>query len=219
MRTEEEQVEALKNWWRENGRSTLLGVGLAALAVFGWKAWQQHEQQTMQAGAMAYQSLMTAAATQPGAQLDGERRKTATHLAGQLKEEHQDSAYGLYAALWLAKSAAETGNLDQATAELEWVLAQEPESAIAEAARLRLARLKLAQGDPQGALARLEGAAEEGFQAAFYEIQGDAYQALGEEGKARAAYESALAASANGGHPLLSMKLDDVAAIGAQDGQ
>ncbi len=40
MRTEEEQVEALKDWWKENGRSLLLGVALALAIVFGWKGWE-----------------------------------------------------------------------------------------------------------------------------------------------------------------------------------
>jgi predicted negative regulator of RcsB-dependent stress response len=39
MRTEEEQVEALKGWWTENGKSLLFMVAIALSAVFAWKTW------------------------------------------------------------------------------------------------------------------------------------------------------------------------------------
>ena len=42
MRTEEEQIEAIKQWWKKNGSSLLIGVGLALAIVFGWQAWQNH---------------------------------------------------------------------------------------------------------------------------------------------------------------------------------
>ena len=38
--TEEEQIEALKDWWRENGNSLLIGVAVALVAVFGFRGWQ-----------------------------------------------------------------------------------------------------------------------------------------------------------------------------------
>ena len=41
LRTEEEQVEALKSWWKENGKSLIMGVVIAVAAVFGWRGWNQ----------------------------------------------------------------------------------------------------------------------------------------------------------------------------------
>jgi predicted negative regulator of RcsB-dependent stress response len=35
--TEDQQVEALKRWWKENAKSILLGVALGLAAVFGWR--------------------------------------------------------------------------------------------------------------------------------------------------------------------------------------
>ena len=42
--TEEEQVEALRRWWDENGRSTIAAIVIALAAGFGWQAWQKHDQ-------------------------------------------------------------------------------------------------------------------------------------------------------------------------------
>ncbi len=38
LRTEEEQIEAIKRWWKENGVSLLIGAAIAAAGVFAWKA-------------------------------------------------------------------------------------------------------------------------------------------------------------------------------------
>lgn len=46
-RTEEEQVAALKQWWKDNGNSLIIGVGLALAVVFGWKI-EGKETQTRQ---------------------------------------------------------------------------------------------------------------------------------------------------------------------------
>jgi len=33
--TEEEQIEAFKRWWNENGRSVVVGIVLAVVGYFG----------------------------------------------------------------------------------------------------------------------------------------------------------------------------------------
>ena len=47
FRTEEEQVEAIKRWWQENGKSTVLGVAIAMAAVFGWRGWNDYQRERM----------------------------------------------------------------------------------------------------------------------------------------------------------------------------
>ena len=44
-RTDDEQVEALKRWWKENGTSTLLMVAVAVGGYFGWQAWDTRQVQ------------------------------------------------------------------------------------------------------------------------------------------------------------------------------
>ena len=36
---EEEQIEAIRNWWKENGRSVIAGAVLGLAAIFGWQGW------------------------------------------------------------------------------------------------------------------------------------------------------------------------------------
>ncbi len=211
LRTEEEQVEALKNWWKENGRSTVIGVVAAVAIVLGWRGWQDYQQNTAAAASALYQNLLAAAVVQQGESLTEEKRKTAEHLAGQLKTDFESLAYARYAALWLAKSAVESGNLTRAEEELNWVLSHDPDETLAGITRLRLARVQLAMGNADQALSQLKGSPAAGFQASFYEVQGDIYQAMGREEDARQAYVKAKAAPQGEQRPLLAMKLDDLA--------
>ena len=38
-RTEEEQVEAIKTWWKANGTSVIVGVVLGVAVIFGVRYW------------------------------------------------------------------------------------------------------------------------------------------------------------------------------------
>ena len=38
--TEEQQVEAVKKWWKENGVSLIVGVVMGLSAIAGWKYYQ-----------------------------------------------------------------------------------------------------------------------------------------------------------------------------------
>jgi len=57
-RTEDEQIQAIKNWWKENGVSTVLTLCVAVAAVFGWRGWQDQQQQKLDAAAVTYQSML-----------------------------------------------------------------------------------------------------------------------------------------------------------------
>ena len=214
MRTEEEQIDAIKNWWKENGRSTVIGVVIAAAAVFGWRGWQDYERETAEAASSLYQTLVQQSQVQPGQVLSEERRKSTAYIAKQLKTDYEGSSYAQYAALWLAKHAVDKGELDQARAELEWLLTQNSEVAVTQVARLRLAQVLLASGQAEAALQRIGGAPETGFEAAYYEFKGDLLLALDRADEARAAYAAGVAANTDNARPVIAMKLDDLAVQG-----
>lgn len=212
MRTEEEQIDAIKHWWKENGRSTVIGVVIAAVAVFGWRGWQDFERETAEAASVLYQTLVQQSQVQPGEALSEERRKSTAYIANQLKTDYKDSSYSQYASLWLAKHAVDQGLLDQARTELEWLLTQKTEKVIDQIARLRLAQLMLVSGQAEEALGRLGVTPEVGFEAAYYEIKGDLLLALSRINEARAAYAAGVAANGDNARPVIAMKLDDLAA-------
>ena len=63
-RTEEEQVEALGRWWKENGRSMVVAVVVALGGVFGWQAWQANELRQQEQASDLYQVLLQAIGAQ-----------------------------------------------------------------------------------------------------------------------------------------------------------
>ncbi|MEH6627112.1 MAG: tetratricopeptide repeat protein [Motiliproteus sp.] len=211
MRTEEEQVEAIKSWWKENGSSTVFGIVAAVAIVLGWRGWQDYQTNTAELASAEYQNLIATVVVQPGQELTEEKRKTAEHLASQLKGDYESLIYSQYAALWLAKSAVEQNDLPKAQTELEWVVAQDSDISIVNVARIRLARVLLAQDKAEQALSQLQNTPQEGFQASYYEVQGDIYLAMGRHQDARTAFNKALASPSGEQRAILAMKLDDLA--------
>ncbi|MCY4428106.1 MAG: tetratricopeptide repeat protein [Halieaceae bacterium] len=187
-RTEEEQVEALRNWWRDNGKSTIAIVVLALGAGFGWQGWQQYRGEQAQSAAALYQDLLEA--VNVSVSLSSAQAATARHLAGTLKSDYSGSIYAQFAAMQLARLAVNEDDLAAAEQELRWVLTRNPVGDIQRVARLRLARVIAARGETQQALDML--AVEAGAYAAVYaEARGDIHRLLAQEEQALAAYREA----------------------------
>lgn len=186
-RTEEEQVEAIRRWWDENGRSTIISIVLALAAGFGWQAWKNHDQQLGETASHDYQFLLqqlAASSTVPGADLS-----EIKDLAEQIKVQYARSGYAQFAALQLAKIAVRGNDMKQAEVQLKWVLSKAPaKSDIADIASLRLARVLASAGDTDQALDILE-TGRGGAYAASYELaRGDVYMQLDRSSEAKSAY-------------------------------
>jgi predicted negative regulator of RcsB-dependent stress response len=213
--SEDEQVEALKRWFRENGRMLLTGMLLAGLLVFGFYSWQQRQHRQQETASIDYQNLIEAM-QQLETKSTPEALATARHLADTLKTNFSSTAYAQFAALFKAKLAVQNNALDDAEAELRWVLAHKPATEIKWLTQLRLARVLHAKGDNAGALALLDENSAGGYAAAFLQMKGDIANAGGDFAAARAAYEKAQELERKQtlpvNDPLLEMKLRDVAA-------
>lgn len=212
LRTEEEQVEAIKNWWKKNGSSLLLGIALAVALVLGWQAWQRYQANKATEASVNYQNLVDAVLAVRGAPDASEQRATAEHLATTLKGEFADSGYASMAALLMARVAVDAGDLEAALSELDWVREHAEQNALKQLALLRAARIKLAQGDAGAAAALLDGADERYYAAAVNELRGDVFVAMGQQAQARQAYERALETAGRQAQPILMMKRDNVSA-------
>ncbi len=202
--TEEEQVEALKRWWKENGTSTLIGVALALAMIFGWDYWQNHKkQQALQASAL-YDQLLKNDAREQYANIE--------KIAAQLQQKYSDTSYADFAQLFLAKSQVKQEQLDQADQTLDKLM-KSADVEISNLARVRLVRVKLATGKYEEGLqliAAVDPSSSEGFSPVYEELTGDLYVALGRLAEARTAYKRALRVGSTS--PLLQFKLDDITA-------
>lgn len=211
-RTEEEQIEAIKRWWDENGKSLIVGIVVALGGVFGYQAWQDHVRETGEAASSLYEDLVAAVTRDsPFETIEEEQLKTGKFIATQLEETYPDSTYAHFAALFMAKVAVEAGDLDTAEKELNWALEHGIDESLEAMTRIRLARVKIARGEPEAALAMLESIDPGTHSVSFEEVRGDAYMALNDEARAREAYGRAVEAQEEGrARPMLQMKLDDL---------
>lgn len=207
--TDEEQIEALKGWWQENGNMLIVALLVFAVAYFGITTYRNSAQTSKEEASVAFQSLvnLTSAADAGGdVQFDA--------IAAQIdviKREHGKSTYATYAALFGARYAVLQGDLETATAELNWAADQNKNSNLESLIQLRLARIEFSRGNNVVALKILsgDGASQ---QVGFDELRGDILLSQGDVAGARLAYQSAWELAANGtqARPILDMKLNDL---------
>jgi len=205
LRTEEEQVQAIKDWWKKNGSSLLIGIGAALVIVFGWQAWQSHQAQQRAEAANEFATLLNAFSA-------GDDAETVAFVAETLRNDYADSAFAIYGNLVLARQQMMSQEDPAAAASsLSWALEQAGDHpALTMVIRNRLARAQFATGDYQQALATLEAAGEsDAFDAIFAELRGDIRLAMGDRDAARNAYLAAKEQSQQK-NSILELKLSDL---------
>jgi predicted negative regulator of RcsB-dependent stress response len=218
-RTEEEQVEAIKRWWQENGKSTVFGIGLALALVFGWRGWQGHQQTQAAEASAIFDNLLLA---DNAVQRDGTSAGTAQHLADSLKDQYAGLSYGQFAGLYNAKYAVQAGDYDAAVQELEWVLGQRPAAEIKAQAQMRLAQVQFAQSDSDAAISSLNKLADTSYAVQAEELRGDILFTQGDKVGALAAYQKSKALAREQEVPsnngLLDLKINDLLVAKSTEG-
>lgn len=202
--TEDEQVEHIKKLWREYGIAALVGVLIALIVGFGWRNWQDRREHTLEHASMRYEQLVTNA-------VNG-NSDVVENIAMRLIGRYPETPYAEFAALQLARQDVYQGKLDDAVERLTWAMQHGTTPALREVARIRLARILLAQNKPAQALDLVKSIDDKDYVAAAFEAKGDALLALGKAGDARLAYQDALNAfpGFEAIRPLLQMKFEDL---------
>jgi len=199
--TEEEQVEAIKKWWKENGRSVVGGIVLGFAIIGGWQGWQAYHRNQGESASMLFDAMRQAV----GAGAQDPAIENGKRLIG----EFGGTAYAGFAGMELARLAYERGEKPAARQHLEWVAENAPDATIAETARLRLGHLMLDMGDYAALDGLLTQSPLPAFAGEFAVLRGDAAVGRGDRTAARTAYEQALQLGVED-ETLLRMKLVDV---------
>ncbi len=185
---EEEQIDAIKQWWQENKVSVIGAIVLTLGGSFGWSQYQDYTSATAIAAADTYDEILLERAS-------GESADQLAMLADTIRDENGSIAFAEFAALQVAAAAAEEGNFEQAQIELEKVMAGvEVDSTLGQLAQLRLAKVKAALGQEEAAIAILE-LGSDSFPVSYAQVLGDIHLAAGREAAALEAYQTAKAAS------------------------
>lgn len=213
LRTEEEQLEAIKRWWKDNGTSLIAGVAIAAAGVFGWNAWQNYQDNRAEAASVRYQELVNLTTTNANANANDEAMlDQARELATEITDEYDGTLYAELAQLLDARLAVQQQDLEGASRALEQVIEDSSRLYVQSLARLRLARLAIAGDEPQEALDLLEQPIVDALAAQRDDLRGDAHFALDQHEDARNAWQNALTLAQEQSQPLygVQLKLDDL---------
>ncbi len=212
LRTEEEQFEALKNWWQANNRSLAGGIVSFIIAIMGWHYWQNQQQDKMNQASNYYHSILTTLQSTDG-QLDQKNIVKVSELATQLRNEYSNSPYAIYAALVMARLAVNQNELSLAHQQLQWILDQKTDAQLLSVTRIRMARVLTAMGKLDQALSVLDDAFDPKWESNRLQVKGDILLQQGDVAKARIAYENAqkMIDAIDMSAPLLRLKLNDAA--------
>ncbi|WP_077531184.1 YfgM family protein [Vreelandella utahensis] len=212
MAEEDEQWEAFKRWWKQNGSSVLMGIAIVVLGIAGWQYWEARE---AAARAEARQGFDSVISTLQSDEETEERLSSMEYALDNLKDSQPDSPYTVFSAMVAANVYMQESRPEDASEELEWALQQAGGEPLPRVIRLRLARAQLASGDADSALSTLEGLDDAGeFAPLFHELRGDAHHAAGNEDAAREAYQAARDSHGEDVNDrLLELKLSDLAVM------
>ncbi len=203
MDTEEEQVEKLKAWLKENGLSIVLGIVIGVGGIGGYNYWQ-HYQDTRGAEASSHFSRAMEA-------LEEGNHETLREHADALISEYADTDYALMAKLALAKSHVGNSEFDQAETMLQQVVGSAGQKPLAYVARTRLAAVQMQQQRYDQALDTLSAEFPDEFAARVDELRGDAYASQGKVDEAAEAYRKAQSAELKPANSeFLQQKIDDL---------
>jgi predicted negative regulator of RcsB-dependent stress response len=181
--SDKEQVERLRQWWRENGWFLLGGVALGLLGLYGYNQYFAYQDRQSEAAQALYASIQQAT--------DSADTAAAETTFARLREEYPDSAYTHQASLLVASAEIVT-DPEGASEKLRFTMEQSSDPELAMVARLRLARVLAYREQYQEALALLDVPSPGQFAGRIAEIKGDIHVALGETDAARTAYLQAM---------------------------
>jgi predicted negative regulator of RcsB-dependent stress response len=208
--SEKEQWEAIKSWFRENGLWIVAGIAVGALGIGGWRWWESHLDQVGREASGKYEQVLQAFGR-------GDRTEGLV-LLGDLEHNYSSSPYVDQAKLAAARVYVEGNELDKANTELQAVSQRSKDPHLALLARLRLARVQIAQQKPDDALATLNGVEPGAFAPRFHEVRGDAFYAKGDKTGALTEYRAARGMDVGSGvtdTSLLDLKISDLVADAA----
>lgn len=190
---DQEQLDALRRWWKQYGAPVALAVTLVVGGWFGWQQWQGAQARTAEAASLVYEEMMAGVASAPLQDMDSERLDALVATAQKLKTDYGRTQYARLAGLLLARLAVARNDLDTAATELRAITQDSHDKELARIAQLRLVRVLTAQEKYDEALSLADAQVPDAMTGAFAEARGDIRFLRGETDAARADYQTALA--------------------------
>lgn len=200
--TEEQQVEAIKSWWKENGTAVITGVFLGVTALVGWRGWDWYQEKQANEASDLYTIMQQSVITNDS--------DAILSQADTIRANYKSTPYASLATLHEAKVHAQNGNLEEAESSLRWVIDNSKQDSVQEIARLRLARVLVSVNKLDEAETMINREISPAYTSLASEIRGDIFVARGEIEQAKQAYDQALNSADGSGVEYLRMKRNDL---------
>jgi predicted negative regulator of RcsB-dependent stress response len=201
--TEEQQVDAIKQWWKDNGNTLMIGAVVGLAGLWGWRFYNDSVVEGQEKASQAYSDMLVQFESQ-GAAADLDNVQAFI-------TENGDSNYAVLASLLLAKEAVVQKDFALAKTQLVQLQGQNKYAPLNALINLRLARVEVELGQLTDALSTLALITEAGFMAKAEQIKGTVYLQQGDVNNARIAFQSAIDASKGRVDPILQLQFDDIA--------
>jgi predicted negative regulator of RcsB-dependent stress response len=181
---EQEQVEALKGWWKQNGKWVVGAVVIALLGYAGMQFWKSHQAQQAGEASKLYAEVEK--------QTLSNDPKRVNDAVAALVDKFGSSAYAPRAQLLAVQANMQAKDVARAKTQLQWVIEHARETGLQDTARLKLASILLDEKSYDEALKHLNAAHPEAFTGLYADLKGDVLSAQGKTDEARVAYKLAL---------------------------
>ena len=202
--TEEQQLEAIKNWWKENSSMVVTGIAVGVASIFGWQYYQTENINHEEQASILYEQVLVRSD-------DPSKINEQLASVNQLEAEFKDTPYASLSALIVAKQQIAAGQVEKAQQQYLWVIENAKQTELKYLAKVRLSRLLLTNKQYDKALDLLNETYPESFKAMVMELKGDVLFTQGNKVQAKKAYLEALSASKTSNR-WLQLKIDDIGA-------
>ena len=203
QRTEEETVDQLKQWLRENGMAIVLGVVVGLSSIVGVRYWFNYQKTQAEEASIIYDRMANL--------LSAEQHVDVIQQGKDLIENYSGTSYAILGAFAMAKSSLATGNAEAARDQLAWALKEADDEAMQHIARIRLARLFFDAKDYTAAQTLITDIKPGAFGSLYDELRGDIFTMTDKPEQAREAYRLALVSAKDSSRrEFVQMKLDNL---------
>lgn len=198
---ENDQVDAVKRFFAENGKAMAVGVVLGIGALVGWRYWTSHQTQSMQSSSFAYQTAV--------ADIRADNPQTLTAVEKFAAEN--PNTYGALASLELAQQFVDKNDLSKAEANLQQGLKSTSDENLQALINLRLARVQVQQKQADAALKTLDSIKGEGWVAIVADLRGEALLSKGDKQGARDAWSKGVESNTSPAlREMMQMKINNL---------
>ena len=198
---EEQEINQLKDWWKENGKTIIVAFILGVGGMFGWRYWQAHQAEQIAQASAQYDALIYSAQ-------QNEQAKKAN--IEQFVQANSKTAYAVFALLDEAKKATEKQDFAAAEANLNQALTQSQDEVLTSIVALRLSAVQFQLGQLDNALTTLNQVKGESFNARKAILTGDIQVAKGDKVAAKNSFEQAQQSGSQLEQQMAKMKLNNL---------